>query len=148
MAEHDSVALVLAELTRDWDGEPVELSGPASEDEVRLAERELGVVFPASYRAFLRTYGAGTLPYCEIFGIPGDRLWGDVVMMNQVPPHRPPAHYVKFTADVGDLGYYLDTSRWDAAGECPVVVFGPGDDGRVVADSFLDFLAKAKDGLV
>jgi hypothetical protein len=148
MAQHDSLTQALAELTRDMGGETFELSGPASEEEIHLAERELGVIFPPSYRAFLRAYGAGSLPYWEVFGIPGDRLWGDVVMMNQVPPRRPPAHYIKFTSEGGDLGYYLDTSQCDVVGEYPVVVFGPGENGRVVADSFLDFLARAKDGLI
>ena len=32
--------------------------------------------------------------------------------------------------------------------ECPVVILGPGEDGTVIADSFLDFLRKAREGRI
>ena len=43
--------------------------GPVSEEEVSEAERELGIVFPLSYRIFLLNFGAARLGLLEIFGI-------------------------------------------------------------------------------
>ena len=81
-------------------------------------------------------------------GLPRGQLWGDVVMMNQLDKRSLPSHYLKFMEDVGDYAYYLDTSRMNSAKECPVVVFGWEEDGEIVADNFVDFLQKAKDGLL
>jgi hypothetical protein len=148
MDENIRVATELAELAQAWCGTPFDPSGSASDVEVSAAERELGIIFPKSYRAFLRHYGAGSTHYHEIFGLPRDRLWGDVVMMNQLASSGVPKHYVKFTSEVGDLAYYLDTSRVDSEGECPVVVFGPGGEAEIVADSFIDFLRKASERLI
>jgi len=142
------LAAEIAELAQEWCGWPIEFSGPASEEQIAAAEKELQVTFPRSYRAFLRHFGAGTTPYYEIYGVPNNRLWGDVVMMNQLSVCSMPPHYIKFTDSVGDYTYYLDTSQMDRNGECPVVVFGPGDEGAVVAESFVDFLRKASVGLV
>ncbi len=148
MSEPDPLATAIGQLVADEAGLQVECSGPATEDEIAAAEKALGVRLPRSYRAFLRQFGAGYLNAYDIFGLPGDRLWGDVVMMNQIAPNPRPSHLVKFTDDVGDYGFYLDTSRIGGDGECPVVVFGPGEDGCVVADNFLDFLRKAREGLI
>jgi hypothetical protein len=68
--------------------------------------------------------------------------------MNRWPPWDIPRYCVLFIYAGGDRAYYLDTSQQDAAGECPVVLFGPSEEGVRIADSFLDFLRKAKDGLV
>lgn len=123
-------------------GGSFQFSGPAPEDQIVAAERELGVMFPRSYRAFLRHYGAGNVDCIEIYGIPRDRLWGDVVMMNQLTSNCFPKHFVKFTGDIGDYSYYLDTSQMDEAGECPVVVFGAEENGRVIAKNFSEFLGE------
>jgi hypothetical protein len=67
-------------------------------------------------------------------------------MMNQLAPGLVPKHYLKFTHDVGDYAYYLNTSRMSADNECPVVVIAPGEGEEVIADSFLDFLRQASEG--
>lgn len=144
----DPVATALAEVVQSWDRELLDMSGPVCEEEIRAAERALGVPLPRSYRAFLHKYGAGTLHLYEVFGICRDGLWGDIVMMNQLGPRTLPNHFVKFTPDVGDYAYYLDTSRMNEDNECPIVAFGPGEEGRVVADSFLEFLRLANAGTV
>lgn len=123
-----------------------DFSGPVSEDEILAAEAALGIRFPASYRAFLLWFGAGDVHYYDIFGLPRDHLWGDVVRMNHTERRVLPQHYLRFTDDVGDYSYYLDTSRMNASRECPVVLFGGGEEGTVVADSFLDFLRMAREG--
>jgi antitoxin YobK len=147
MPRPDALVAAIGELVEGGSTTGPECSGPATEDEIAAAEKELRVKFPKSYRAFLRQYGAGYLNAYDIFGLPGDRLWGDVVMMNQLSATPRPCHLVKFTEDVGGYSFYLDTSRIGSDGECPVVVFGPGEDGSVVADSFLDFLRKGCEGL-
>jgi antitoxin YobK len=136
-------ALALGELSQGWNGICFQFSGPATEEQIVAAERELGVVFPLSYRTFLQQYGAGTLDCIEIFGLPSNSLWGDVVMMNHLASRAVPRHFIKFTEDIGDYSYYLDTSQIDDEGECPVVVFGPEESGRVIANSFIDFLGEA-----
>jgi hypothetical protein len=146
--QDDPVAAPLAELVHLWSDASLDSSGPASEEEIEAAEKELGVSFPRSYRAFLRRYGAGNLHHYEIFGLPGNRLWADIVMMNQLSRGTVPKQYLKFTNDIGDFAYYLDTSQMDGNGECPVVVIGPGEDGETVADSFLDFLRRASQGSI
>jgi hypothetical protein len=146
--ESDPIIVAIDELVWSSGVSGLECSGPASEAEIAAAEKALGVTFPKSYRTFLRHFGAGYLNCFDIFGIPGDQLWGDVVMMNQLDNRPRPEHLLKFTEDVGDYGFYLDTSRIDRTGECPVVVLGPGEEADVVADSFLDFLRKVREGLI
>lgn len=122
------------------------LSGPTPDEEIAAAERELEVRFPNSYRAFLRQFGTGSLGECLIFGIPRHRVWGDIVMMNQLAPARLPAHFIKFTNEVDGRAFYFDTSRMSRKGECPVIALGPGERVEFAADSFLDFLRMACDG--
>jgi hypothetical protein len=45
--------------------------GPVNEVEVVAAEETLGLVFPASYRAFLLRYGSGIIGSHEIYGLGG-----------------------------------------------------------------------------
>lgn len=145
MTESDCILPALGELVFNH-GTPLELAGPISEDHIAAAEEELGVVFPPSYRTFLRHFGAGNVHFMEIYGIPGDRLWGDVVMMTQLASPALPNHYVKLSEDFGGCAYCLDTSRPTENGECPVVTVAEGMKDRVVANSFLDFLRKASEG--
>lgn len=42
--------------------QPCAVAGPATEETVAAAEEQLGCAFPTSYRAFLRTFGALSLP--------------------------------------------------------------------------------------
>jgi antitoxin YobK len=118
-----------------------EFSGPSSEEQIQAAERELGVRFPKSYRTFLHQYGSGNLDGIEIFGLQADRLSGDVVMINQLTTDVP-SHLIRFTNDIGNYSYYLDSSQMNEEGECPVIVFGPDENGRIVAESFIHFLEK------
>jgi hypothetical protein len=143
-----SLAAEIAALIRDSEGAPADLLGPVPDRQIARAERELRVMFPPSFRAFLMQFGAGFLFDYEFLGLaeePGH--WLDIVQMNRVPRPNVPEHCVMFIYAGGNCAFYLDTSRRDALGECPVVVFGPGEEGIQVADSFLDFLSKAKDGL-
>jgi len=136
-----------------------ESAGGVAVDAIREAEVKLGVRFPPSYRAFLAEYGNihGT-PY-EIAGLshetPNDNeppYWWDVVacniQMRRVAGDLIPKEYVAISDDGGDYKFYLDTSRLDSQGECPVIVLGPGVDAVVVADTFFDFLGRSFDGKI
>jgi hypothetical protein len=46
----------------DQQENPVKISGPAPEAAISAAEEALGVIFPPSYRSFLRTWGGIALP--------------------------------------------------------------------------------------
>jgi SMI1-KNR4 cell-wall len=109
--------------------------------ELDAAERELRARLPRSYRVFLRYFGAQALPDHDLFGLPRDRLWGDIVLLNDLGAH--PRHYVKFTEDGEGRSYYFDTTRVDDDGECPVVVRDGAGDEAEVAPTFLMFLASA-----
>jgi antitoxin YobK len=149
MQQFDSAAVpALHVIEQLWLDEPEDHASPASEEAIEAAERELGVRFPLSYRAFLRRFGTGSLNGFQIFGIPGDRLWGDVVMMNQLASRHTSVRYVRFMEDVGDYIYCLDTGRIDDSGECPVLIFGPMVSGKVVAPSFPEFVRLVKEGLI
>jgi hypothetical protein len=141
-------AATAREIEQLWPELSQDCTGPATEEAVEAAERALGVRFPKSYCAFLRRSGSGSVNGYEIFGIPGDQLWGDVVRMNQLASRRMPCGCVRFMEDVGDYSHCLDTGRIDESGECPVVIFGPRAAGTLVATSFLEFLRKTKEGLI
>ncbi len=139
------LAAEIAELIHEWDGVPPALQGPVSDGRIARAEQELGVTFPPSFRVFLSHFGGGVVFDCEILGLVEEpEHWLDIVQMNCWPPRHIPRHYVLFLYAGGDVAYYLDTSRRDQTGECPVAVVGPDEECVVVADSFLDFLRKAK----
>lgn len=133
--------------------------GAVSEGAVKEAEDELGLRFPRSYRVFLRNFGAALMMRHDFAGLPGSRdtpnetpLFSHVVddsranwrdfRGNQLAPPS----YIYVTSDEGSYRFFLDTSNMDSQGECPVVVWGPGAAGVVVAASFLDFLRKLNAG--
>ncbi len=111
--------------------------------ELSAVERELGVSLPRSYRGFLRSFGCARVGMHDVFGLPRNRLWGDIVLMNELTGEALPSRYVKFSRDREGREYYFDTSRAGAGGECPVIVFGSAPGGTIVARDFLDFLRKA-----
>jgi cell wall assembly regulator SMI1 len=132
--------------------------GPVPEATIVSAERELGVRFPPSYRAFLSNYGAGGAPPpYDLYGLPDTRntddeppLWLHIVDMAKSARAASrgiisPA-FVPLSSDGGDYSFYLDTTRVNASGECPVIAMGPGADELVVADEFLQFLRKITAG--
>jgi hypothetical protein len=144
-----SLAAEIAALIRGSTGVPTDLLGPVPERQVAGAERELGVTFPPSYRAFLMQFGAGFVFDYQFLGLAADQgHWLDIVEMNRAPRPSVPRHFIMFVYAGGNCAFYLDTSQRDARGEYAVAVFGPGEEGVPVADSFLDFLHKARDGLV
>lgn len=122
----------------------------ARPEEIQQAERELGVVLPASYRAFLREFGWGSVAHWEVHGLGAD-----------VPPHM---NFVRITLDerqealppalvpvLNDGGgglHCLDTSLL-ADGECPVVFWdheqGEAQVPNPEAESFSTWLSERRD---
>jgi cell wall assembly regulator SMI1 len=121
----------------------VEFAGfaePATAEQIQAAEGALGVVFPACYRSFLLRFGAGRLRWLDIFGIPRQRLWGDIVMMNQLAPVKIPAGCVLFARDLRGNFYYLERAQANAAEENPVIRVSLDGNEKQVASSFTEFL--------
>ncbi len=112
-----------------------------TEEEIRRAEYDLGVAFPRSYRKFLRQAGAGRLRGVVLFGLLSDGGWGNVVTLNQIAKEGVPDYLLWIAGENGNAcDYYLDTSRQNADGECPVVIVGPEQEPVAVANDFLEFL--------
>src|SRR4051812_6271810 len=97
----------------EFDGLLIDSSEPATLERIEAAERELGIRLPDNYRAFLTHCGCGRLGWLDLFGLPSDRLWGDIVMMNELAPVKAPASYVLIARDPRGNFYALDTSRPD-----------------------------------
>jgi len=117
--------------------------GVVADLELDAAERELAAPLPQSYRAFLRTFGSQAFVEHDLFGLPRNGLWGDIVLMNDLDGGVRPRHYLKFTEDGQGRSYYFDTARMGADGECPVVVRDRCGVEAECARGFLDFLAGA-----
>lgn len=136
--------------------ETATVAGGVDEQSIQEAEERLGVRFPPTYRAFLSQFGAALCDGFEIEGLfvvendDGSPLWPDVVkrmlQLRRVSKGLIPDAYVVISDDGGDYTFYLDTSRPDAQGECPVVVLGPGVDSLVVADDFVEFVSRSFQG--
>lgn len=132
--------------------DPDVFPGPVSKDMIRVAEQQLGVIFPRSYCDFLEKVGAADFPF-DIFGLGPEDLSGfsgtywDVVGMTQGERHEvePPMahHLIPFNPNGMGDHWCLDTSHFDAE-ECPVVFWNHenGADQRPnqTNPSFLDWL--------
>ena len=132
-------------------------SGGVANSVIKAAEAKLNVRFPQSYKVFLNGYGAALFNGFEIFGffeeIRNDKsppLWTNVVSATQMTRRASsgliPDRYVAISNDGCDCSYYLDTQRIENDEECPVIALGPGIEGEVVAESFVDFLRRLISG--
>jgi antitoxin YobK len=149
MNDCTSLAAEIAGLILPRDGTSPTFLGPVADWKIVRAELALGAKLPASFRCFLNRFGGGFVFGCEILGVveePGH--WLDIVHVNRLGPRYIPHTYVRFVITPGDGAYYLATVQRGPSGECPVVCFDHGEVSVTIADSFLDFLSKARDGLV
>ncbi|WP_081910490.1 SMI1/KNR4 family protein [Thermopetrobacter sp. TC1] len=126
----------------------VDVAGPASEDKILVAERELGVKFPSEYREFLKKYGAIAVAPYQIAGIfdwdeTEPSLWDHVVYFTKRKRHTLgeylPKNLIYLSHDGMETTFYLDCSP-EHAGR--VIAMGPEIGERVVAESFGEFLEK------
>jgi hypothetical protein len=148
MKTRDRVTAEISDLFYRMFGLRTHPSTCLSDSELHAVEKELRVALPLSYRTYLRYFGAENQCCQELFGLPRDDLWGDLVLMNRLGSDGRPLGLVKFSEDEHGQPYYLDTSRMDAEGECPVVRLDSEQQEIAVADSFLDFLRMLGTGQV
>lgn len=134
--------------------------GPASEPWVRAAEQELVVVFPPSYRHFLREVGEFNSGDRYIHGLttpdgPGEfKESVDVVGHTKnhrdllargdavVDPGLHPGLIVIGSVWESDAWFFLDTTHLDEEDEGPVLMQGHGVPLQVFAPNFITFLHK------
>lgn len=125
--------------------------GPQTESLIAKAETALGLHFPPTYRRFVKTFGCGLIPGCEIFGLVNDdfensgipdAIW---LTLDERRTANAPQSLI-FVSDTGDGGYYaIDVSLKTPDGESPVVEWWPGAEGvvgngRIIASDFGAFL--------
>lgn len=111
-------------------------TGGLSDEDISVAERQLALFFPPSYRKFLQDLGSCEAAGTEFLGIyrtpaMGDSLLGSVhETLDARRDDRFPQELVVIQYDgMGGL-VSLDTSRVDEQGEMPVVVWDPGSADR------------------
>ncbi len=151
MDTDDSIADEIIRLANMSD-EP-EFFGKVSDDVSKGAEDELGLKFPKSYRVFLRNFGAARMLRHQFDGLPDTRNTDDEMpdylhvvdstksCFEDLLENRVASGYIHITSDEGSYEFFLDTSK-TVDDECPVVAWGPGAEGLIVADDFLGFLSK------
>jgi len=147
--EHLSEALALiAKNPEDTDFE-----GPKSEELVQKAEQILGVVFPPTYRAFLKNLGCGDVAGEEFYGIIDadfensgipDAVW--FTLEERKTGGLPLSYVVIGALGDGEL-LALDTKGASAGGEGPVLLLPEGysQPGAVIenlADDFGEFFLR------
>ncbi|MFE2375971.1 SMI1/KNR4 family protein [Streptomyces sp. NPDC059398] len=105
-------------------------------DMLDAAEREMGLVFPPSYRRLLEEFGTWEIAGKEFFGVYKSPAGGDA-LLGTVEQTLEARHQIGLPADlmvvmVDDVWAYvvLDTSQGDQDGECPVFAWNPGLPGR------------------
>ena len=107
-----------------------QIAGPVSESAITAAEEALGVIFPPSYRTFLRTFGGIAIP-------PHLGIVHDFVGSSDVVKRTLEARVERKLADhlvVVGLGaqsqewFCLDVSRETSEGEYPVLMFDAKDN--------------------
>lgn len=131
-------------------GESFHNSGPVSEDTIMLYESSLGVIFPESYKFFLKKYGTLMFNGLSFYGISKNGLSAN---------SAPDVSYVTLEARrLGDIddkmikilssgygpSYSLDLSMIGSNGE-PIVVktelsFKREGNKDIIAKSFVEFL--------
>ena len=107
---------------------------PQTEERITEVERELNIIFPKSYKEFLKDFGRVGYGAKDIMGI--DRIGHDTYnnILFSIPEMRAdPAYdpaFPNYLVPIYDLGngeiFCLDTSRMNRDDECPVVVFSFG----------------------
>jgi hypothetical protein len=142
MTQSDSVLMELLAGER----KPGQAACPVTDIEIDAVERELGIKLPASYRWFLKLCGTGRVGTVDVFGLPRNDLWGDIVLMNQLSDTQTFPRFIKFASDWTGRTYYFDTSGKAPDDDFPVVVLAPPGPAHLVACSFLDFLGKLVQG--
>ena len=130
----------------------LKVSGPSTEEEIKNAERELGVQFPPEYREFLARYGAARIAGYQIAGLTHQDpdqppMWDSVVRVtrSQRDRHGKIGHYddlIAISGDGMDITFYLRT-RADVSGS--LLALGPGVE-KEVARTLSEFISRIHSG--
>lgn len=127
-------------------------AGGASIEMIESAEKKLNVRFPVAYRNFLERYGAVMGIGCRIAGLfkldeEEQPMWESVIVTTQDTRDASqgwlPDTLLPISSDGASLTFYIDANGAD---ECPVIAYGPGVDGLIVAESFEEFVVKSSNG--
>jgi cell wall assembly regulator SMI1 len=123
--------------------------------EIELAEKQLGVELPGSYKAFLGHFGWASFEGLELYGLGGDvPAYLDLVEVTlgartQVRP-RLPSRLIPLTNDGAGNHYCPDVAPGEQ-GECPVVFWdhnlGESQDPEYVAPNLEAWLSEELDTL-
>jgi len=146
MSQNDTLMTEVLALIQAENQALLDPQSPVSDIELDAVERELGVVLPPSYRTFLKVCGAGRVGGVDVFGLPRNHLWGDIVLMNQLAGAPCSPRFVKVATSWTGRAYYFDTSVRTADCEWPVVVLEPPGTRRLVACNFLEFMRRLVQG--
>ena len=130
----------------------LKVSGPSTEEQIKTAERQLGVKFPSEYREFLAKYGAARIAGYQIAGLTHQDpeqppMWDSVVQATRSlrDLHGKVGDYddlIAISGDGMDITFYLRT-KGDAAGK--VLALGPGVE-KEVAGTFSEFISRIYGG--
>ncbi|MCC5850471.1 MAG: SMI1/KNR4 family protein [Verrucomicrobia bacterium] len=126
-------------------------AGEASHKAVDRAEFSLNVKFPKEYRDFLEAFGALIGDDFEIAGVFDSSedeppIWKHIVNTTKQFRRMTGGNISNALIPISDDGsgkvFYLDTSNPFGAVYC----YGPGLDGKKVAESFKEFVVKLANG--
>lgn len=123
------VTIVKAADIIDAHPEAQNFAGPVPFEEVWVAENQLGVTFPSSYREFLQRYGAGAFGGQPIYGLGVSAeglphiVWATEALRASDDFFPGDLVVIQDTGE-GDI-LCLATSRMNDDGECPVVQWIP-----------------------
>jgi cell wall assembly regulator SMI1 len=127
----------------------------ATPQEIELAEEQLGVTFPRSYRAFLEQFGWASFEGMELYGLGEDvPTYLDLVRvtLSERSEMRPrlPSRLIPLMNDGAGNHYCLDVESLEQ-GECPVVFWdhniSESQDPEYVARNLEGWLSEELDTL-
>ncbi len=141
MADYEAALALVREHRDDAD-----FAGPRDERLVVAAEAALGLIFPPTYRRFLRELGAGGIGSEEVYGVTDGNFTqssvpnGVWLTLRRRVRSKLPDSMVIVGGDGMGGDFVLDTARAGANGECPVTVWEPGlgedDELEIIAPDF------------
>jgi hypothetical protein len=104
----------------NWFPDLLPPDAPATDQQLREAEAQLGVQLPAEYAAFVQRYGGGLFAFCEVYSLdPTSPV--HLLMQNSKPWSRPDFMAVSDNGAGDDYGFAV------RAGRC---AGGPGSGPR------------------
>ncbi len=127
-----------------------DFSGPKPDSLIAKAEAALKLIFPPSYKIFLKNYGCGSFMGDEFYGIINANFEKSTVpdaiglTLEYRKKGLPTSLILIYSFGTGEYAA-LDLSRTNYEGESPVIACHPGFDinlsrAEILADSYGEFL--------